>query len=112
MALNTRIYPRHRIRVEIRYKSAASFREAWVSDISHGGVFLETQEKLAPGQAVTVELILPGKAGTIEIPSRVVHSLQKSALGAGLEFGPIPAKSKKILEAYVDKLGLDLSSRK
>ncbi len=106
MALNTRVYPRHQVRLEIRFRSAASFRDAWAADISRGGVYIETQENLEPGQVVTLEVSLPGKAGTLEIPGRVVHHRAGLLAGIGIEFGELSPKNKKILDTYVDKLGL------
>ncbi len=110
MALNTRIYPRHQIRIPLRFRSEASFRDAWTADISRGGVFVETSEaggKLKAGQTVTVELTLPGKAGTVELSGRIVHVRSEPPPGIGLEFGPLLPKSRKTLDAYVDRLGLE-----
>lgn len=104
MALNTRIYPRHQVRIEVRYRITGGASSAATFDISRGRLFLETSQKFTTGQALTLEISLPGKGLVLDIPARVIHSHTGTRKGAGIEFGPLPARDRRLLDDYIAQL--------
>lgn len=80
-----RRHPRIPVEMVVRWRTAesANFTEGSLRDISVGGALLVTEEKLAEGDEVVVELTTPGGASPIAIAGKVTYTAD---VGAGLRF--------------------------
>jgi hypothetical protein len=68
-----------------------------VTDISLGGMFIETDTPVCPQQEITANLYPPGDAAPIRITGEVVWTPRQ---GVGVRFTSSPAKElKKIIES-------------
>ncbi len=91
--------------VEVRYRTASSFLFAYSVNLSKGGLFLETDQVLAVGSALTLKLTIPG-AGTYEVSGHVTWVRDEpdpdgeGPVGMGLEFDQVDAA----LGAVIDQL--------
>ncbi|HEY7725552.1 MAG TPA: PilZ domain-containing protein [Anaeromyxobacteraceae bacterium] len=66
----------------LTYSSPADFAEDYVENLSQGGAFVRTQELLAPGSRVQLDLALPG-GSTVSAPAVVVYGNDR---GVGVRF--------------------------
>jgi Tfp pilus assembly protein PilZ len=74
------------VSVPVRYRIAnsASFIESAISEIGVGGALLVTTEPLPIDTEITLEVVPPGAAGSIEIAGRVSYHVPSG--GSGLRF--------------------------
>ena len=52
--------------IPVAYRSVGSFLSDWATNISHGGLFINTRSPLPVGTEVTILLQLPGVLGAIQ----------------------------------------------
>jgi type IV pilus assembly protein PilZ len=99
----------------VAYRSVGSFLTDWATDISQGGMFINTRTPLAVGTDVRILIQLP----TIESPiglngkvTRVVRFDRKAGEvpGMGIQFTDIDPSRREQLEALVKRLQRDLGS--
>jgi hypothetical protein len=90
------------------YTHQGSEKRADVSDITNEGLFLKTNEILPPKTPVSLQILLPGDLGAIQVDASVIRvnwvvNRRKSRenLGMGIRFENVPQNIKKILDAYV-----------
>ena len=57
---NKRKAPRLHHEIPVAYRSVGSFLTDWATNISRGGLFINTRKPLAVGTAVTILIQLPG----------------------------------------------------
>lgn len=76
------------IEVPLRWGTPVSLEkhETVASDIGIGGAFIRTEEKLAPGTAVVIELKSPGSTQSNFIEAKVSWQKGGSGSGIGVEF--------------------------
>ncbi|NIQ97331.1 MAG: PilZ domain-containing protein [Desulfuromonadales bacterium] len=96
ITLNQRMTPRIPLTLEATLKApgaSATGRETHTVNISEGGAFIETDDPLAPGQTLELELVLPDDDRPLNCSARVVWNIsppvsgnQGHPLGMGLEF--------------------------
>jgi uncharacterized protein (TIGR02266 family) len=103
--------PRHRVHLEVRYRTAAEFVEDHAQDLSTGGLFIRGATDLAVGDPVEVEVDLPG-SGSYTVTGRVAHIMTPEraaeldrAAGAGVELTSSSAEFQQAQRAYFERLG-------
>ena len=68
-----------------------------VTDVSLGGMFIETDTRVSPGEEITADLYSRGNADPIRVTGEVVWTPRR---GVGVRFTSSPAKAlKKIIES-------------
>ncbi len=97
----------------VAYRSVGSFLTDWATNISQGGLFINTGKPLAVGTEVKIIIQLPGAAFPFDIVGKVkrVHELGKgkgSPPGMAVEFTELDRAKREKIEAFVQKLKKDL----
>lgn len=82
--------------------------EATTSDVSHGGMFVLTDEEIGLGQLVRVELLLPPRGDIFTGTARLVHRLpvvtRDARPGVGLQHYGIGRDVQARWDAFIDHL--------
>lgn len=74
-AMSRRFYPRAPLELRVQYRTTGSFLISYTSNLSRGGLFIETDQPLPEGTAVTLRFRVPGgedKANEIETTAVVM----------------------------------------
>jgi uncharacterized protein (TIGR02266 family) len=111
MADNQRRSERYRVALKVRYSTARDFVIEYAENLSEGGLFVRGAQRLDKGDAVTVELELPGFE-TFQVGAVVAHTLSAEDAaersrrpGAGLRITEGPDGFEEALHAYLMRLG-------
>lgn len=82
----------------------------YVRDISSGGLFVGTSAPPAPGVEVTVQLLLPDEAGTLDFDGRVVRVVTPDQAagsgkipGFGIQFLGLTPERRRALERLIEQ---------
>jgi uncharacterized protein (TIGR02266 family) len=110
---NRRRSPRLHHEVTVAYRSAGSFLTDWATDISRGGLFINTRNPLAVGTAVKLIIQLPGAEFPLDLSGRVTRVVDLderggSPPGMAVEFLGVDAERRAGLEELVERLRRDL----
>jgi uncharacterized protein (TIGR02266 family) len=96
--------PRLPISLEVAYRTAGAFLVSYSVNLSKGGIFLETQSPLEPGESVTLKFEVPGE-GPLEVEGVVawVRSNDPSGLpnGMGIQFAALDARYGDVIDEMV-----------
>jgi uncharacterized protein (TIGR02266 family) len=96
--------PRLPISLEVAYRTAGAFLVSYSVNLSKGGIFLETQSPLEPGESVTLKFEVPGE-GPIEVEGVVawVRSNDPTGLpnGMGIQFAELDARYGEVIDEMV-----------
>ncbi len=80
--------------------------EATTGDVSYGGMFVVTEERLALGQLAQVELLLPPAGELFEAPAKLVYARPALAkderAGVGVEFYGLGRETKLRWDRFID----------
>lgn len=95
--------------IPVAYRSVGSFLSDWATDISHGGLFINTRHPLPVGTAVRIVIQLPGAAFPCQLDGRVsrVTAFGNGANlvpGMAVEFTHLPEARRRELQGFVDRL--------
>jgi uncharacterized protein (TIGR02266 family) len=95
--------------IPVAYRSVGSFLTDWATNISHGGLFINTRKPLAVGTAVKIIIQLPGAAFPYELAGRVTRVTQfdnhaNMVPGMGIEFTDVDDAKRREIEAFVERL--------
>ena len=95
--------------IPIAYRSVGSFLSDWATNISQGGLFINTRKPLAVGTAVKILVQLPGAAFPFQLEGRVTRVTEfdnraNMVPGMGVEFLNVDESKKRELEAFVERL--------
>jgi len=77
-----------------------------VTNFSRGGFFVEKQLPFRVGQTIHVRFDLPGIDAKLEARSRVINNYrdtQNHLRGAGFQFMDLDARSRAVIEAFIQK---------
>ncbi|HUH05252.1 MAG TPA: PilZ domain-containing protein [Kofleriaceae bacterium] len=102
---------RFRVRLTVRYESAAEFVREYAENLSAGGLFIAGVTHLQPLEEMTVEVDLPG-LGTYRITAEVAHILDAESArragrtaGAGMSIRDASPEFHDALGIYLQRLG-------
>lgn len=99
----------------VTYRSIGGFLSDWATNISRGGLFINTRSPLPVGTVVKIVIQLPGTAFPVDIVGRVRRVVPwdadtDSAPGMGIEFIDVDRVKRDRIEAFVEKLRTDLGA--
>jgi len=85
-------------------RGSASTDAVPVSELSVGGLYLETELGLQEGDPVEFELLVPGSDQPVRIAGVITHGSDPSRPGQGIRFGKLDPSDGRVIEAYLDRL--------
>lgn len=107
--LERRRHERIDARVPIQFESEKDYVEAYTHNISKGGVYFETKERLSPNGRLELVLSPPGSEGQIRVIARVIRMItryreqpdgtQAHVNGYGVRFEKLETEDSVQLEA-------------
>jgi uncharacterized protein (TIGR02266 family) len=102
--------PRFNVRINVDYSTKDMFLASRVTNISRGGLFIESRHPLPIQAEIDLTFTLPEFQITISARGRVVWNFdmkkgsQRLIMGSGIRFTDISPEHRMILEAYLEKL--------
>lgn len=95
--------------IPVAYRSVGSFLTDWATNISQGGLFINTRKPLPVGTDVKILIQLPGAAFPYELHGRVARVTEfdnaaNMVPGMGVEFTGVDEAKKREIEAFVQRL--------
>ena len=93
----------------VAYRSVGSFLSDWATNISQGGLFINTRKPLAVGTEVTIVIQLPGAAFPFQLGGRVTRVTEydnhaNMVPGMGIEFTGVDEARRSEIEVFVERL--------
>ena len=93
----------------VAYRSVGSFLTDWATNISQGGLFINTRKPLPVGTDVKILIQLPGAAFPHELHGRVARVTEfdhaaNMVPGMGVEFTGVDDGKKREIEDFVQRL--------
>jgi uncharacterized protein (TIGR02266 family) len=104
---NQRGFPRHAVTLAVRFRSARDFVLEHASNISRGGIFIQTEDPPPLEAVVQVELNLPDDPAPITTNGIVVHrqlAVAGKVPGAGVQFVDSGDEFRERIDRYMDSL--------
>lgn len=95
---NQRVYDRYDLLVALDYDFSDMTYQCFLRDISIGGAYIETEQRIAFGQTITLMLSSPALKRSCAIEGKVVRSDKK---GIGMKFLKMSNQQKIIIQALV-----------
>ena len=99
--------------IPVAYRSVGSFLSDWATNISQGGLFINTRKPLPVGTAVKILVQLPGASFPFQLEGRVTRVTEfdnraNMVPGMGVEFTGVDDAKRRDIEAFVARLRHDL----
>jgi uncharacterized protein (TIGR02266 family) len=99
--------------IPVAYRSVGSFLTDWATNISHGGLFINTRKPLPVGTAVKILIQLPGASFPFQLSGRVARITEfdnraNMVPGMGIEFTDVDDSKRREIESFVDRLRAQL----
>ncbi len=93
----------------VAYRTVGSFLTDWATNISHGGLFINTRKTLPVGTVVKLIIQLPNAAFPFDLTGRVTRVTEldnrsNMVPGMGIEFTDIDEKKRDQIESFVEQL--------
>jgi len=107
---NQRGFPRHPVTLQVRFRSAQDFVLEHASNISRGGIFIQTDDPPPLDTAVQVELNLPDDPAPVMTNGIVVHrqlAVSGKMPGVGVQFVDGSDGFRERIDRYMDSLVKD-----
>jgi uncharacterized protein (TIGR02266 family) len=104
MNANHRQFPRAPMSGPVKFFQWNEPRQAEVTEISGGGVFLRTQQVLAEGAMVTLRVTLPGLKRAFTVLGKVVRTVKGGLFappGMGVRFVDLAPGDRQTILDYV-----------
>lgn len=106
---NKRVAARLHHDIPVAYRSVGSFLTDWATNISQGGLFINTRKPLPVGTDVKILIQLPGAAFPYELHGRVARVTEfdhaaNMVPGMGVEFTGVDDGKKREIEDFVQRL--------
>jgi uncharacterized protein (TIGR02266 family) len=106
---NKRIAARLHHELPVAYRSVGSFLSDWATNISQGGLFINTRKPLPVGTDVKILIQLPGAAFPCELHGRVARVTEfdnaaNMVPGMGIEFTNVDDGRKHEIDEFVTRL--------
>jgi type IV pilus assembly protein PilZ len=110
---NTRRAVRLHHEIPVAYRSVGSFLTDWATNISRGGMFINTRKPLSVGTEVKILVQLPGTSFPYELEGRVTRVTEydnhaNMVPGMGVEFTSVDESRRREIDAFVARLRKDL----
>lgn len=90
--------------VRVTFRSPSAFLVAYATNLSRGGLFLETDEPLEVGEELSLSLEVP-ELGALDVPARVAwHRAaagEQGPAGMGIEFGVVEDPVGDVIDRLV-----------
>ena len=102
--------PRHRVDIKVDETTSDMFTAARVSNLSRGGLFIETNSPLPLQAPVDLALKLPEIGTTVHVRGRVVWTfdVKKDSAhlmtGSGIKFVDLGVEQRRVLEEYLARV--------
>jgi uncharacterized protein (TIGR02266 family) len=104
--------------IPVAYRSVGSFLTDWATNISHGGMFINTRRPLGVGTEVRILIQLPSVEFPVRLMGRVTRvvggdgqeAVPGQVTGMGIEFTDVDVSKREQLEAFVRRLRHDLGA--
>jgi len=111
-AQNKRRAARLHHELPVAYRTVGSFLTDWATNISQGGLFINTRKPMPPGTVVKLIIQLPGAAFPFDITGRVTRVVEfdnhtNLVPGMGIEFTELDGAKRERIESFVAKLRED-----
>lgn len=106
---NKRIAARLHHELPVAYRSVGSFLTDWATNISQGGLFINTRKPLAVGTEVKILIQLPGAAFPYELHGAVARVTEfdnaaNMVPGMGIQFIGLDEQKKGEIDEFVTRL--------
>jgi uncharacterized protein (TIGR02266 family) len=102
--MDERVHDRVPFCVRVQFRNASSLLIAYSVNLSRGGVFLETDEPVAVGSEVTLQLEVP-RAGPVLLSGRVTWRRERvdrdGPIGIGVEFDDMVDTLGELIDSLV-----------
>ncbi len=111
--VDNRRSPRLHHELPVAYRSVGSFLSDWATNISQGGLFINTRKPLPVGTVVKLIIQLPGAGVPFDITGRVTRTAEwdnrlNTAPGMAIEFLDLDRAKRERIDTFVEKLRKDL----
>ena len=98
--------------IPVAYRSVGSFLSDWATNISHGGLFINTRNPLPVGTAVRILVQIPGTSFPYQLGGRVTRvsdydNKTNMVPGMGVEFTELDEPMRREIAAFVQRLRLE-----
>ena len=105
-----RLHKRHKTTLRVEFGSVDHFRDAYIRDLSRGGVFVATPFAAEIGTELVLRIRLASSERSYEMPGVVVTNnvgdgFTTRSLGMGVHFRPTNAQQRNDLEELVAIIG-------
>jgi uncharacterized protein (TIGR02266 family) len=95
--------------IPVAYRSVGSFLTDWATNISQGGLFINTRSPLPVGTEVRILIQLPGELQAASMDAKVTRvtdydNHHNMVPGMGVEFTDLTQERRAELERFVQRL--------
>jgi uncharacterized protein (TIGR02266 family) len=99
--------------IPVAYRTVGSFLTDWATNISRGGLFINTRKPLPVGTDVKILVQLPGTSFPYELEGRVTRVTEfdnhaNMVPGMGVEFTSVDEARRREIDAFVARLRREL----
>jgi len=91
--------PRKSCLINANYRIQGSNFRSYILDISIGGVFIETNERVPVGETIVLKFTLPSLSQQFSLPGKIAWS---GPQGFGVKFDDIPHQQGNAIKSYVE----------
>src|SRR6476659_9138812 len=97
----------------VSYRTVDGFITDWATNISRGGIFINTRNPLAVGSTVRLIISLPDTAFPFDLSGRVMRvnefdNPSNQVPGMGIEFIDVDEEKRARIERFVERLRKEL----
>ena len=102
--------PRYRVDIRVDERTSSMFTAGRVTNISRGGLFMETPTPLPIKSKIDLALELPEIRSVLNLQGRVIwtYDIRRSnsqiMTGTGIKFEDMTAEQHQLLESYLSRL--------
>jgi len=102
--------PRFDVHIRVDYASRNMFLSNYVTNLSNGGLFIQTENPLPVQSEILVTLNLPEINTVIQVKGRVAwtYDIKKGTgriiTGMGIKFMDLSIENKSVIKDYIQKL--------
>ena len=105
-----RTFPRHAVKLEVKFRTASEFVQQHAVNLSRGGIFIAMADPPQVESAVEVEVTLPDGGPAVSTAGIVVHRQTAApgrVAGVGVQFVDASDAFRERLDKYMDSLVKD-----